>query len=455
MTTETVHPVRAWEADVYRFLEQTTVPPAVREHGERVVADVLAAMVAGSTVDSVDAVGRTAAFSAGPATALGSGRRLDPGQAALVNATAGIAQEVEEGHNEGGHVGTSVVAGALALGETADVDGETFVDACVKAYEVVVRLEYAIFAMKAELSEATEWVIRDPHSTWTTVGPALAGALCRGLTDDALRNAFRTAANLAVVSMHDPYEEGAPSRNFTAGFSAQAGTTVPLVAEAGVTGAESGVTDVYDPLRDLLDDGEFDRLFAELGETWEIRRNYFKPYPSCRYTHPALDALVDLPEDVDAADVERVDVYTFGNAVAMNHQSPETFTSAKFSIPYVLARQLVSGAVAFEHFTSDAIAEDSVQALADRVFVHTDAEFEDRFPTEWGARVAVTVDGRTVSAVRRVPRGDHADPLSEAALSRKFERCCALALDDAERATTVLDAPASHSVATIADALSD
>jgi 2-methylcitrate dehydratase PrpD len=55
--------------------------------------------------------------------------------------------------------------------------------------------------------------------------------------------------------MHDPYAEGPTARNFTAGFSAQAGVTAALTAMAGVEGSEAAIETVYDPFEEMLPEG--------------------------------------------------------------------------------------------------------------------------------------------------------------------------------------------------------
>ncbi|POG56107.1 MmgE/PrpD family protein [Haloferax marisrubri] len=436
-------PVRDWERQVYGFLTDE-LPDDVRADGERIVADVLAATVAGAAAPQHAGVFRDASLADGPASALGTDRRVDPAQAALLNATAAITQEIEEGHNRGGHVGASIVAGAVGVAEAHDIDGESFVDACVRSYELCARFEYAIFAMKARMNEAIPWLVRDPHSTWTTLGPALTAAVCAGQSPDEVRETVRTALNLAVVSMHDPFAEGAPSRNVTAGFSAQAGVSAATLAAAGLRGSPAAMEAVYDPFATLLGDGEFAALFDSLGDDWWITEAYQKPYPSCRYTHAPLDALRDAGADELAPDdVDRIDVYTYRNGVDMSHARPETLTAAKFSTPYVLARWVADGSVELGDFLDDALGDEAVQSLSERVHLHADEAFERAFPDDWGARVEVTArDGSRYVGEREYPRGDYRDPLSESDLAARNRDLLAFGLGE-DAADAALDALSS------------
>ena len=423
---------RKWERHVNDFLADP-VPPEIRERGRRTAADVIAASVAGAADPAVAEVAIGTEFPDGGAGIPGTDRRVAPASAALVTAAAALAPEIEEGHDTGGHVGVGIVAGGLPVAEARGIDGAVFVDAVVRAYEICVRLERAIFAMKDRLNDAVPWLIRDPHSTWTTVGPAVTSALCLGADADQLRETFRIAANLAVVSMHDPYAEGPPSRNFTAGFSAQAGVTAAQTGMAGLEGSLAAVEAVYDPFEELLPEG-FTRQFETLGEAWAITENYFKPYPSCRYTHPPLDALREAVDGqaVDAATVDQVDVYTFANATDMDHDDPTTATAGKFSAPYVLARYLHSGSVELDHFDEDALTDEAVRALAGRVSLREDGEYEAAFPDAWGARVEVHLDdGTTLRGTREYPRGDHRDPMPTDAYRERTRALLAHGLGDA------------------------
>jgi len=434
---------REWERQVNEFLREP-IPDRIRERGRRTVADVLAATVAGSAAPGVATVARGAAFADGGASILGTARQVTPAQAALANTAAAIAQETEEGHNTGGHVGASIVAGGLPVAETAGVDGKTFVEACVRVYEVCVRLERAIFAMKDRINGALPWLVRNPHSTWTTVGPAMTSALCRGAGAEEVHETFRIAANLAVVSMHDPYAEGAPARNFTAGFSAQVGVSAALTGAAGLTGSQAAIEAVYDPFEAIIDDG-FAAAFATLGDAWAITRNYFKPYPSCRYTHPPLDALRQAldgsdRDDIVPGDVEHVTVHTFANATDMDHDSPETMTGAKFSTPYVLARYVQDGALDLAAFTGDATTEAPVADLAQRVTLVEDDEYEAAFPESWGARAEVLLtDGTELTGACEYPRGDYRDPLSPERLRERNRSLLAHGLP-ADRVDPALEA---------------
>ena len=441
LTEETAYAGSHWLAQVDDFLR--TKPSAeARDAAVRVTADVLAAVVAGSRFDAYHHTWSTVDLPEGDATVLGAGRTTEAVHAASLNGTAAIAQEIEEGHNTGGHVGAGIVAGAFASAEEYDVDGEMLVDAVAKSYELCTRLEYALFTLKARINEDSPWLIRNPHSTWTTVGPAVATALVAQPSGTHAMDALLLGANRSVVSMFDPYREGPPSRNLTAGASAATGVLVGKLATSGFRGSASTIQRIYEPFETIVEGG-FTSRFDELGSRWTITEAYFKPYPSCRYTHPPLDALRDLDADVSPDEVAAIKVETYANAVDMDHRHPTTPTGAKFSIPYVLATYLHRGIPTFDDFSPEAIADPAVQATAECVTLCIDEDFQRRFPEDWGARVTVMYeDGRTESAERRYPRGDYRESIDDASFIDRLEATLDTGIsasDSRSTAETLLD----------------
>jgi len=157
---------------------------------------------------------------------------------------------------------------------------------------------------------------------------------------------------------------------------------------------------VYDPSEELLPDG-FASQFETLGEEGGRSRNTTsnRTRPAGTPTRPPAD---DAPrgdrrraggrqrersgdrQAIDPADVEAITVRTFANATDMSHAEPETMTAGKFSAPYVLATYLCRGSVDLDHFTAEALADETVQSVAARVELREDDGYEAAFPESWG-----------------------------------------------------------------------
>src|SRR3989442_8885588 len=120
-----------------------TLPGSPVEAARRVLLDTPGAIVAGSALPETHPLARLAAARAphGVATLLGHGAKADAGWATLVNATAGVALEVDEGNRlGGGHPAIHVIPGALAVAEERALDGPRLIESLVAGYEVGSRL---------------------------------------------------------------------------------------------------------------------------------------------------------------------------------------------------------------------------------------------------------------------------------------------------------------------------
>lgn len=108
-----------------------------------VVLDTLGAILAGSRLDENAKLADLAAERSGhrTATPIGRARKVEPMFAALANATAGVALEMDEGNRwGGGHPSIHVLPAALAVAEELLADGPRFIEALVASYEITSRL---------------------------------------------------------------------------------------------------------------------------------------------------------------------------------------------------------------------------------------------------------------------------------------------------------------------------
>src|SRR2546422_8880384 len=119
------------------------LPAATVAAAKLVLLDTLGAIVAGSALPENGKLARLAAARTphGGAALRGHRAQADPFWAALPNATAGVALEVDEGSRlGGGHPAIHVVPGALAVAEERGLDGRRLIESLVAGYEVGSRI---------------------------------------------------------------------------------------------------------------------------------------------------------------------------------------------------------------------------------------------------------------------------------------------------------------------------
>jgi len=409
------------------------LPASTIAAAKLVLLDTLGAIVAGSALPENARLAELAAARAarGTATLVGHGARADAPWAALTNATAGVALEMDEGNRGGGgHPAIHVIPAALGVAEERDTDGPRLLEAIVAGYEIGSRLGGATTARPNVHS----------HGTWGTISTAVAVAKLAELPAETIREVINLAASMSPANTWTPALEGATIRNLYPGRSSFQGILALELHGCGFTGLRDAPADVYGTI--LADRFEPALAVTGLGESYRIEQNYFKFYACCRYTHFALDAIAALrrAHHFAADDVASVRVTTIPFGLRMAEAAPTSMLGAKFSIPYAVAATLVRGAADVAAFGPAALGDPAIRGLARRVEVSADPEMSPRDADHPTARVRITLrDGRTLEATTTVVRGDAANPVPAADVLAKFRGLSSPVLGDA-RARRVVEA---------------
>lgn len=361
----------------------------------------------------------------GPCAILGTGQRASPVMAALANGALAHALDYEDAFDLApGHPNASLVPALLALAQAeAPVSGERLIAALVVGCELSCRIGLAL----RKPMEAGGWY---PPPIMAAFGAAAGAAHLLGLDGAAMRDALSLMLCQAVMPGEIKYSEGTVIRAVREAFPAQAAVQSALLAREGVAGFEApleGKAGFYA----LYAGGAFDPadLLDDFGTRFWIERLTFKPWPSCRGTHPAIELALGLREThaLDPADVAEVVVRI--DAVQQmlcdplaRKQAPQVGIDAKFSIPFCTALALCDGRVDLDSFAEARLRDERVLALAAKVQPRLDPAPGWQRGSGGGVEVRLH-DGRRFSAETGNALGCPARPLGEAALVDKFADC--------------------------------
>ncbi|MDE2778121.1 MAG: MmgE/PrpD family protein [Chloroflexota bacterium] len=419
--------MNAARPDYLDKLAQFVVGAQLEDLGESTVAaardvvlDTIGAILAGSRLPENGNLARLmpTLSGSGQATIMGHNvGKVQPVFAAMVNATAGVALELDEGSRlGGGHPSIHVMPGAIAVAEELDATGKAALEAVIVGYEVTSRIGSGVRA-RAEVHS---------HGTWGTIGAAAATARLLGFDAAAIRQAMNLAMSMSPANTWAPCLEGATIRNLYPGRSEFQGIMAAYLGQCGFTAINDGPTDLYTT---ILGEGfEPEAVVAGWGEAGpagelRIEQNYTKYHACCLYNHPILDAALALQqqEGFEAGAVKRIEVTAPPIVQIMANPSPENMLSAKFSIPYAVAAGLVGGETGAPAFYDERVGNPAVRALAERVVVTPDPAMNMRRYDYPAARVAITLeDGRTLEGSASAHYGDSHNPRPRAELLDKF-----------------------------------
>lgn len=328
----------------------------------------------------------------------------DAGRRAFVIGALSHILEIDDLHRASVvHPGCVVVPAAWALGHDLGVHGHRVLTSVLWGFEAACRVGMAVGPAHYRI-----W-----HNTATCgpFGSAVAAAQLLGLsvdqTVDALGNAGTQSAGLWQF-----LETGAMSKHLHAGRAAEAGVVAAALAKEGFTGPPAILEGEKGFFRATCSDADPGVVVREPNAPWQLLASSIKPWPSCRHTHPTIDAALELRGMFDAQMIESVRVETYSAAIGVcDRVAPGSVYEAKFSLQHCVAVAL-SRDVDFDAFEAPARAQ--LSQLASRVTLERSEVYDRAYPRAWGAAVSVSLrDGRALRCERTHAKGD-----PEAALSR-------------------------------------
>jgi 2-methylcitrate dehydratase PrpD len=357
------------------------------------------------------------------ASALGWNFETTVNDAAFINGTAAEAIEAQDGLRFGGnHPGTAVIPAAFAVAEHLGLGGREIVEAVVAGYEAANRPAAAMHPWHT-LSGFL------PTGTCGTFGAATAAAKLYRFDSNRMLNALGNAGYLLPLSMAEHLMGGYTIKIVQGGQAASAGIRAAGLAGSGITGApyvlegselNGGFTKITTNVEPNMD-----KIIEGLGEHFTIMDVYFKPYTACRHTHGAIQATLEIVkrEKIFPADIEKVEVYTYGIAViavGKGVKDNDTFVSAQFSIPYCVAACLTDGEFGPQQMKEARIEDPGVIELSRKVLVLMDDDLNNIYPDMTSSRVKIFLkDGRKLVQQIDIPKGDPRDPMDEKEISQK------------------------------------
>ena len=400
------------------------LPQAVVRKTEDLLVDWFGSAVAGHGSRPVASIARFAqAMGAGQgaAEAIVSRTSNSPYWAAMANAAASHVAEQDDVHNGSVfHPATVVFPAAVAVAQAMGASGRDLLTASVAGYEVGIRVG--------------EFLGRSHYKVFHTTGTAgtLAAAAAVGhllkLDAQQMLHALGSAGTQAA-GLWEFLRTAADSKQLHTAHAAAAGVMAAYLAQDGFTGAAQILEGPQGMAAGMSSDADPAKLVDGLGTRWATAETSFKYHASCRHTHPAADALLQVMQQhrLQPGDLAGVVTHVHQGAIDVLGPvvKPVTVHQSKFSMGTVLALVAQFGHAGLaefdQHFLSDA-----TQALRDKVTMQLDAEVDGAYPRRWIGKVTVTTtDGRVLHGRAAEPKADPGNTLSRDEITAKALRLAA------------------------------
>jgi 2-methylcitrate dehydratase PrpD len=402
-------------------LQAKDIPADVLRKTEDLLVDWFGSAVAGKGARAVETLTQFVMDmgpSQGPSEILFNRRSSSPYMAAMANAAASHVVEQDDVHNGSVfHPATVVFSPALAVAQAIGTSGEEFLVACVAGYEVGIRVgeflgrsHYRIF-----------------HTTGTAGSVAAAATVGRllKLTPEQMNHAFGSAGTQAA-GLWEFLRDAADSKQLHTAHAAGTGLMSAYLAQQGFTGAKCILEGAQGMAAGMSSDADVRKLTAGLSQRWATVETSFKYHASCRHTHPAADALLQVVKahQLKLSDIAKVVTHVHQGAIDVLGPvvDPRTVHQSKFSMGTVLAlvaQYEHAGLAEFDAHFRDA----AIMALRDKVEMVLDEEVDTAYPQRWIGKVTVTTtDGRVLHGRVDEPKGDPGNTLSREEIESKAIR---------------------------------
>ncbi len=415
--------------DFIAQLDWDTLPEPVRIRARQCLRDLIGVAAGGLSTNLSAIIRDHAAFDLpGEMPMMFDHRSAAPAAAAMAMGMTIDSLDGHDGYNPSkGHVGCPLLPVLLVFGHLKQVSGREFMTALVAGYEFGARAAAAQHA-----------TVPDYHTSgsWGAVAGAAAGARLMGLSTEPARHA------LGIAEYHGPRSQMMRCIDHPtmlkdgSGYGAMAAVSAVQLAARGFTGAPSLIAE------------QAPEYWGDLGDSWLILQQYFKPYPVCRWAQAPVEAILALrsAHGLQSADIAEIRVESFHEAIRLATAEPKTTEEAQYSTSFPCAVAMVRGRVAPADLDGAALHDPEILRLSRGLRMTESEQANAMFPETRLARVTLALrDGRNLVSDWHQPRWDPDVPPSEAELSEKYH----------ELADPVLGPERARAIAAIIERLED
>jgi 2-methylcitrate dehydratase PrpD len=401
------------------------LPPHVVELSKRVLLDTIGVMLGATTLEKgVLPIINLVKNGGGKeeSTIIGFGVKAPCWMAAFANGALSHALDYSSSDNRGVAPGGVTVPAALAMAERIPrTTGKQLITALAVGNEVVMRIGRAITRNPMEFGWVSPMLLG-------VFGAAVAAGKIIGLNGKEMMNAMGVALHQAGGTWEMAEDPASTFRAVRNSFVNKTGVLAALLAQDGMSAASDPLGGKYGLYRQYFQNNcDASHLVAGLGSRFQFEEISFKPYPSCRDTHTAIDAALRLAKRYDIApenvDEIRLTISTAGEKSFLPREQrsrPQTSIEAKFSLPFTVATAIARRRVGLETFTPSGIKDPLALDLAQRVTYRVEPGSHDLDP---GIIDIHLKDGLILHEEVISPPGGPQSPMSGRDLEDKFRDC--------------------------------
>jgi 2-methylcitrate dehydratase PrpD len=212
---------------------------------------------------------------------------------------------------------------------------------------------------------------------------------------------------------------GTHCKSFHPGRAAQNGLSAALLAQKNFTSSNQVIEAKRGFANVMSTKHNYAEITENLGKTFEVSTNSYKPFACGIVIHPSIDGCVQLKKEhgLTGAEVEKVHLTVPHLVLELTgKRTPQVGLEGKFSVFHSCAVALLFGAAGEKEYSDAMVRDPKVIAIRDRVECTIDDSLRDD-----ECHVQLTLkDGRVLKKHVEHAIGSRERPMSDAGLARKF-----------------------------------
>lgn len=352
----------------------------------------------------------------GTSTVINFDKKTDIYSAILINGLSSHTEELDDGHRFGMmHLGSPIIAALLSTAELYGTGGEDFIRGIITGYEAAIRLACCVQPSHKK---------RGYHTTGTcgTIGAAMGIAAALDFTREQTKVAL-SAAVTSAAGVLEVQEDSSGLKPYNSARASLDGFVAAVMGQTGVKGPDDILGGKRGFLAVMADNAQQEFLTAPLDGVFAIEGIYMKKYASCRHSHPAIEAALNIKNkyEILPAEIEKIKIFTYDAAVeGHDHKVIRSTNSAKMSTPYSVAVAIETGNAGITEFATGHINNISIKAIINKIEIFRDKELTLLAPGKRVAAVEIVALGKTYRERVDYPKGEPENPMTLKDIEEKF-----------------------------------
>ncbi|KAK5733173.1 hypothetical protein LTR17_009914 [Elasticomyces elasticus] len=300
--------------------------------------------------------------------------RVDAQHAALLNGIASHVHDYDDTHlSTIIHPTGPVASAALAFAEyQGGISGPELLCALTAGIEASCKIGLAVWPEHYDIG----WHIT---SSTGSIGAAVAVGKLMHLSAEQMAHAIGIAA-VQVVGLREMF--GSDTKSFHPGRAAQSGLLAAMLAEKGYTSSEQALEAKRGWANVVAGGGtpELHKYLSQLGQTWEIEANAFKPFLCGIVCHPVIDGCIQLHNDMlrtgrTPEAIVKIEARVHPLVIELtSKRTPKDGLEAKFSVYHGAAVGLLLGKAGPAQYANEVVQDQVVIEIRDKVDAAADVD---------------------------------------------------------------------------------